>query len=341
MAGLCWGTIRLWWALYTVKKGKRFSRPQPHSVILVTFWDDQHSHWPLPSSVTFNNKKNCIIIIFSCSQAAAWRWQEVFSTISSTCIRYFRKTAELFGFVLHDRLMVYVHLILSGNDVPGRSHSFIPGIRDSMCQSQGQNVSGKLWIYVIILSVQAPRVHNFPHCQWFTLISKIMDIFLKLSTLGEICTKQCFDKKLNLLHFLHPISNWVGYYQWSLIQHLPCVSYKKMWAFKPVLWISDILVRIRGSVPLTDGSGSCFFRHRLTRCQKTLSFFQSFWLITFWRYIYISFNKKLSKEVEIKVFLTFLLVDERIRMAQKHMDPTDPDPDPQHWFKLFSYHNMY
>ncbi len=56
-------------------------------------------------------------------------------------IRYLRKTAELFGFVLHDRLMVYVHLILSGNDVPGRSH---PLIRDSMCQSQGHNVPGKL-----------------------------------------------------------------------------------------------------------------------------------------------------------------------------------------------------
>jgi hypothetical protein len=59
-------------------------------------------------------------------------------------IRYLRKTAELFGFVLHDRLMVFVHLILSGNDVPGRSHSFIPGIRDSLSQSQGHYVPGKL-----------------------------------------------------------------------------------------------------------------------------------------------------------------------------------------------------
>jgi hypothetical protein len=32
-------------------------------------------------------------------------------------------------------------------------------------------------------------------------------------------------------------------------------------------------------------------------------------------------------------FLLFLLDDKRIRIreAQKHMDPTDPDPDLQHW----------
>ncbi len=37
-----------------------------------------------------------------------------------------------------------------------------------------------------------------------------------------------------------------------------------------VLWVRDILVRIRirGSVPLTYGSGSCFFRLWLTRCQQ-------------------------------------------------------------------------
>ncbi len=30
---------------------------------------------------------------------------------------------------------------------------------------------------------------------------------------------------------------------------------------EPVLRIRNILVRIRGSVPLTNGPGSCYFRH--------------------------------------------------------------------------------
>jgi hypothetical protein len=44
-----------------------------------------------------------------------------------------------------------------------------------------------------------------------------------------------------------------------------------------VLWIPDILVRIRirGSVTLTYGSRSCFFRHWLLRCQHK-SFFSKF-----------------------------------------------------------------
>jgi hypothetical protein len=43
---------------------------------------------------------------------------------------------------------------------------------------------------------------------------------------------------------------------------------------RPVLWIRDILVRvrIRGSVPLTYGYGSGFFRQWLTRCQQKVSF---------------------------------------------------------------------
>ncbi len=39
--------------------------------------------------------------------------------------------------------------------------------------------------------------------------------------------------------------------------------------------------------------------------------------------------------MESKVFfLLFLLNDRRIRIqeAQKHVDPVDPDPDPQHWY---------
>jgi hypothetical protein len=54
--------------------------------------------------------------------------------------------------------------------------------------------------------------------------------------------------------------------------------------------------------------------------------------------MYIIFKDKKSKRshkaVGIKVFLIFLLGDRRIRIqeAQKHVDPVDPDsdPDPQH-----------
>jgi hypothetical protein len=44
---------------------------------------------------------------------------------------------------------------------------------------------------------------------------------------------------------------------------------------RPVLWIRGILVRIRirGSVSRTSGSGSCFFRQWLTRCQQKIGFF--------------------------------------------------------------------
>jgi hypothetical protein len=58
-------------------------------------------------------------------------------------------------------------------------------------------------------------------------------------------------------------------------------------SLEAVLWIRDILIRIRirGSVPLTYGSrfgsGSCFFRQWLTRCNKKSYFFQSFFAYYF------------------------------------------------------------
>ncbi len=55
-----------------------------------------------------------------------------------------------------------------------------------------------------------------------------------------------------------------------------------------VFRIHDILVwiRIRGSMPLTNGSGSCYFRHWPSRYQqKTTNFLtQFFLLVTFWKY---------------------------------------------------------
>jgi hypothetical protein len=62
--------------------------------------------------------------------------------------------------------------------------------------------------------------------------------------------------------------------------------------------------------------------------------------------MYIIFKDKKSKRshiaVRIKVFLLFWLGDRRIQIririheAQKHVDPVDPDPDPQHNGILYS-----
>ncbi len=64
--------------------------------------------------------------------------------------------------------------------------------------------------------------------------------------------------------------------------------------FFTVLRIYDILVwiriRIRGSMPLTNGSGS-YFRHWPSRFQQTNLLNTFFLLITFWRYNYIIFQR--------------------------------------------------
>ncbi len=68
-----------------------------------------------------------------------------------------------------------------------------------------------------------------------------------------------------------------------------------------------IRMRIRGFMPLTNGSGSgsCYFLHWPSRCQQKTIFFL---LNTFWRYIYIIYQRykvKKSHKIEgIKVFLT-------------------------------------
>ncbi len=83
---------------------------------------------------------------------------------------------------------------------------------------------------------------------------------------------------------------------------------------KPVFRIHDILVwiqiRIRGSMPLTDGSGfgsgSCYFRHRPSRRQQKINNKKVFLLITF-EGTFTSFSKRKSpkkSQKRIKVFLT-------------------------------------
>ncbi len=64
------------------------------------------------------------------------------------------------------------------------------------------------------------------------------------------------------------------------------------------IWIR-IRIWIRGSMPLTHGSGSCYFRHWPSRRQQKTIFLTVFLLITFWRYpgyIYIIFHRQKVKK---------------------------------------------
>ncbi len=75
-----------------------------------------------------------------------------------------------------------------------------------------------------------------------------------------------------------------------------CIENFPVFTLQVVLRIHDILgwIQIRGSMPLTNGSGSgtCYFRHWPSRCQQKTNFLtQFFLLITFRRYIYIIFQR--------------------------------------------------
>ncbi len=69
---------------------------------------------------------------------------------------------------------------------------------------------------------------------------------------------------------------------------------------KPVLWIRDILVRIR-TLSYRYGSGSCSFRQWLSRCHQKISLLQSSKIKSHKELLYKTIP------VVIKVFLTFLL----------------------------------
>ncbi len=91
-----------------------------------------------------------------------------------------------------------------------------------------------------------------------------------------------------------------------------------------------------------SGSGFFFFRHWPSRRQQKTNLKNSFSAYYFFKVRYPTFisffkdkkSKRSHKTVGIKVFFTFLLDDRRIRIriqeAQKHKDPTDPDP--QHMY---------
>ncbi len=84
--------------------------------------------------------------------------------------------------------------------------------------------------------------------------------------------------------------------------------------YPTVLRIHDILVRIRRSMPLTNGSWPCYFRQQKTNLKKKffcLLLFEG----TFTSFFFKDKKSKRSHEtVRIKVFLTFHVV-------------SDPDPD--------------
>jgi hypothetical protein len=69
-----------------------------------------------------------------------------------------------------------------------------------------------------------------------------------------------------------------------------------------VLQIHDILgwirIRIRGSMPLTNGSGSCYFRQWPSRCQQETNFFSQFFCLLLFECTFTSlFKDKKSKRV--------------------------------------------
>jgi hypothetical protein len=73
------------------------------------------------------------------------------------------------------------------------------------------------------------------------------------------------------------------------------------------LWIHDILVLIwiRGSRPLTCGSGSCFFCNWLTSANKKLVFFQSFFAYTS---VFKDKKSKRSHKIVISRFFFFCML---------------------------------
>jgi len=89
-----------------------------------------------------------------------------------------------------------------------------------------------------------------------------------------------------------------------------------------------------GSVPLTYGSGSYCFRQAANK--NRVFFFEVFLLITFWKYIYISLQRKKKAKRSYKGrnqgFLLVLMEGSGSGYVQIMTDPRQKhsDPDPQH-----------
>ncbi len=86
--------------------------------------------------------------------------------------------------------------------------------------------------------------------------------------------------------------------------------------FQPVFRIILVRIRVRGSIPLTNGSGSFSFRQWPSRCQQLFKR-KNFLLIIFTFSSFFTDKKLLKshKTAEIKVFLTVLFfLDGRIHI---------------------------
>ncbi len=153
------------------------------------------------------------------------------------------------------------------------------------------------------------------------------------------CLDECAGNNLSFLHLIFD-KIMVFIYKLSELLLLQISASTVEWNWD--VWIRDILVRIRirGSVTLTYGSGSCFFRQWLTRCQQKIFFCSNFFLLitaTCWRSSKIKSQEEVKKQffgiwnqshkiVEIMVFLTFLLVDGRYGSRSGSVQiMTDPD----------------
>ncbi len=99
------------------------------------------------------------------------------------------------------------------------------------------------------------------------------------------------------------------------------------WRWKAVLRIYDILVwiRIRGSMPLTNGSGSCYFRHWPQDANKNFFFFNCsayyFLKVHLHHFSKIKSQKELqnSRNQEFSYYFCMMKGD------------PDPEPDPYLW----------
>ncbi len=112
------------------------------------------------------------------------------------------------------------------------------------------------------------------------------------------------------------------------------LSLESSWVKLAVLRIRDILVRIRGSVPLTHGSGSCYIRHWPLRRQQKL-----FLLITFWRFFkdktsYLIKNSQNSKNQGFSYYFCLMIEGSGsvplTNGSGSRRPKTHTDPDPQH-----------
>ncbi len=99
---------------------------------------------------------------------------------------------------------------------------------------------------------------------------------------------------------------------------------------QPWLQIHDILVRIqiRESMPLTNGSGSCYFRHWPSRRQQKLICFKRFISLVLFEGTFRSFFKDKNSVVDPEWFISDPIPDPAFQRVTDPIPDPDPDPDP-------------